>query len=211
MVDVEQWAEIRRMHKVQGLSIREIARRTGRDRNTVRAALRSAGPPRYRRGPRPSKLDPFKARIHELLEDDAQLPGKRIREEIEEDGYAGSKTILDDYLREARPRFQPPRTYQRTSYRPAGDLPVRRLAAEAGDPRRQRPDPPGLRRHLRPRVVSRRRLDSRLLQAGPRPALRHRPLPGLPRRPAEDDRLGPRGRPSRRRRPADLRVRRLLR
>ena len=82
-----------------------------------RPSLRGA--PRYRRGPRPSKLDPFKARIHELLEDDAQLPGKRIREEIEEDGYAGSKTILDDYLREAHPRFQPPRTYQRTSYRPA--------------------------------------------------------------------------------------------
>jgi transposase len=60
MVGVEQWAEIRRMHKVQGLSIREIARRTGRDRNTVRTALRSEGPPRYRRRPKPSKLDPFK-------------------------------------------------------------------------------------------------------------------------------------------------------
>jgi transposase len=121
MLDVEQWAEMRRMHKVEGLSIREIARRSGRDRNTVRAALRSAGPPRYRRGPRPSKLDPFKEEIHRLLKDDATLPGKRIREEIEEDGYAGSKTILDDYLREVRPRYRLPRTYQRTSYRP-GEL-----------------------------------------------------------------------------------------
>ena len=42
MLDVEQWAEIRRMHEVEGLSIREIARRSGRDRNTVRSALRSA-------------------------------------------------------------------------------------------------------------------------------------------------------------------------
>jgi len=118
MVGVEQWAQIRQMHKVQGLSIREIARRTGRDRNTVRAALRSEKPPCYRREPRPSKLDPFKEEIHRLLKDDAALPGKRIRELIEEDGYAGSKTILDDYLREVRPRFQLPRTYQRTSYRP---------------------------------------------------------------------------------------------
>jgi transposase len=118
MLDVEQWAEIRRMHKVEGLSIREIARRSGRDRNTVRAALRSEGRPRYRRGPRPSKLDPFKEEIHRLLKGDATLPGKRIRELIAEDGYAGSKTILDDYLREVRPRFLPPRTYQRTSYRP---------------------------------------------------------------------------------------------
>lgn len=119
MLDVEQWAEIRRMHKVEGLSIREIARRTGRDRNTVRSALRSEGPPRYRRGPRPSKLDPFKAEIHRLLKGEPELPGKRVREEIEADGYEGSKTILDDYLREVRPRYLPPRTYQRTSYRPA--------------------------------------------------------------------------------------------
>ena len=40
MVGVEQWAEMRRMHFVGGLSIKEIARRTGRDRNTVRRALR---------------------------------------------------------------------------------------------------------------------------------------------------------------------------
>ena len=40
MVDVEQWAEIRRMYFVAGLSIKEIARRTGRDRNTIRRARR---------------------------------------------------------------------------------------------------------------------------------------------------------------------------
>lgn len=121
MVGVEQWAQIRQMHKVQGLSIREIARRTGRDRNTVRTALRSERPPRYQRSPKPSKLDPFKEEIHRLLKDDVALPGKRIRELIEEDGYAGGRSILDDYLREVRPRFKAPRTYQRTSYRP-GEL-----------------------------------------------------------------------------------------
>jgi transposase len=119
MLDVEQWAEIRRMHEVEGLSIREIARRSGRDRNTVRTALRSAEPPRYRRRLRPSKLDPFKEEIGRLLKGDAKLPGKRIRELIAEDGYQGSKTILDDYLREVRPLYEPPRTYQRTSYRAA--------------------------------------------------------------------------------------------
>jgi IS30 family transposase len=43
VVGVEQWAEIRRMHFVCGLSIKEIARRTGRDRNTIRRALRAEG------------------------------------------------------------------------------------------------------------------------------------------------------------------------
>jgi transposase len=95
MVGVEQWAEIRRMHKVEGLSIREIARRSGRDRNTVRAALRSSEPPRYRRAPRATKLDPFKEEIVRLLKEDPKLPGKRLRELIEEDGYAGGRSGLN--------------------------------------------------------------------------------------------------------------------
>jgi transposase len=116
---VEQWAEIRRLYFVKRLSIKEIVRRTGHSRNTIRRALRSAEAPRYRRPPRPSKLDPFRVEIHRLLRSDPCLPGKRVRELLEEQGYDGCKTILDDYLREVRPLFLPePRTFQRTSYRP---------------------------------------------------------------------------------------------
>jgi hypothetical protein len=44
---------------------------------------------------------------------------------IEPLGYGGSKTILDDYLREMRPLFAPrPRTFQRTEQ-------ARRVAADA--------------------------------------------------------------------------------
>jgi transposase len=102
-----------------GFSIKELARRTGLDRNTIRGALRSDSPPRYSRPPRQSKLEPFKNEIHALLRDDPRLPGKRVRELIEPLGYAGGKTIVDDYLREVRPLFLPrPRTFQRTVYRP---------------------------------------------------------------------------------------------
>jgi transposase len=52
------------MHLVGGVSIKEIARRTGRDRDTVRRASRSSEPPAYRRAAKPSKLDPFKEEIH---------------------------------------------------------------------------------------------------------------------------------------------------
>jgi transposase len=120
---VEQWAEIRRMKHVEGLSQREIHRRTGVHRDTIRRALAVPKPPSY--GPRPkrfSKLDPFMASIEELLQDEPTLSGVRIREEIEMLGYEGSKTILDDLLRELRPRFlPPPRSFQRTRYRP-GEL-----------------------------------------------------------------------------------------
>jgi transposase len=118
VLDVEQWAQIRRMHVVDGVSIKEIARRTGLARNTVRSALRSDRPPKYERLPRRSKLDPFKEEIERLLRADHRLPGTRVRELIEELGYEGGKTILDDHLREVRPRFVPRRTYQRTVYRP---------------------------------------------------------------------------------------------
>jgi transposase len=119
VVGVEQWAEIRRLHFVKGLSQREIRRRTGLHRDTIRRALNSSDPPVYRRAPTGSKLDPFKDEIHRLLHEDPRLPGVRIRELLEPLGCTASKTVVDDYLREVRPLFVPPaRTFQRTVYRP---------------------------------------------------------------------------------------------
>jgi transposase len=122
VVRVESWAEIRRLHFVKRLAIREIARRTGLSRVTVRRALRSAEPPRYGRPPRPSKLEPYREEILRLLREDPRLPAVRVRELIGEQGYRGGQSILGAYLREVRPLFLPaPRTYQRTAYRP-GEL-----------------------------------------------------------------------------------------
>jgi transposase len=118
VLDVERWAELRCEHFVRRVPIKELARRYGIDRNTVRRALRSDRPPRYERPPRPSKLDPFKDEIHRLLRKDAKLTGVRVRELIEPLGFDGQKTIVDDYLREVRPLFLRARTYQRTVYRP---------------------------------------------------------------------------------------------
>jgi transposase len=109
LLGVELWAEIRRLKYVEGLSQREIHRRTGVHRDTIRRALASSTPPSY--GPRPprsSKLEPFVATIEELLADGPTLSGVRIREELGRLGYDGGKTILDDLLRELRPRFLPP-------------------------------------------------------------------------------------------------------
>lgn len=121
MVSVQQWAEVRRLRFVEGLGIREIRRRTGLHRETIRRVLRSPEPPRYERASKGSKLDPFKPEILGLLRDDAEIPGQRVRELIEAFGFDGGKTIVDDYLRELRPLFRDQRTYQRTEYRP-GDV-----------------------------------------------------------------------------------------
>ena len=115
---MERWAELRREHFVRGVSINELVRRTGLSRNTVRAALRATSPPKYVRSAAGSKLDPFKDEIHRLLKGDAAMTGQRIRELIAPLGFDGGKTIVDDYVREVRPFFRIPRTYQRTIYRP---------------------------------------------------------------------------------------------
>ena len=121
VVDVEQWAELRREYFVAGKSIKRLVRETGLSKNTIRRALRSGAPPRYRRASRPGVLEPFKAEIHRLLGDDPKLPGVRVRELLEPLGCTAGKTVVDDYLREVRPLFAPPpRAFQRTVYRPGG-------------------------------------------------------------------------------------------
>jgi transposase len=121
VVGVEQWAEIRRLHRVERLSIREISRRTGLHRKTVRRALAASAPPRYARASAGSKLDPFKDWICEQLQADPRIESQRLREMAGEIGYQGGKSIFDDYVREARPRFVVARSFQRTIYRP-GEL-----------------------------------------------------------------------------------------
>jgi transposase len=109
------------MHRVERLSIREISRRTGLHRKTVRRALAAEAPPRYVRAPTASKLDPFRDWICEQLREDPGIQSLRLREMASELGYRGGKTIFDDYVREIRPRFVVRRTFQRTIYRP-GEL-----------------------------------------------------------------------------------------
>ena len=118
MVDVEDWAEIRRLHRAEGLSIKAIARRTGLSRNTVRAALRADEPPQYRRPAKGSIVDAVEAEILELLREFPDMPATVIAERI---GWDRSIRVLRDRVAELRPLFVPPDPAQRTHYRP-GDL-----------------------------------------------------------------------------------------
>jgi len=134
VVGVEQWAEIRRLHRVEGVSIRGISRRTGLHRKAVRRALAAAEPPRYSRPAGGSKLDPFRDWICEQLQADPRIQSQRLRELAGELGYEGGKSIFDDFVREVRPRFLAPRTFQRTLYRP-GEL----VQCDLWEPKQQIP------------------------------------------------------------------------
>jgi hypothetical protein len=177
VLDVEGWAELRREHFVRGVSIKELARRTGLSRNTIRSALRATERPKYERAATGSKLDPFKDEIHRLPAQEPAMPGQRIRELIGQLGFDGGKTIVDDYLREVRPLFARPRTFQSTVYRPGEIYPVRSVGAAGRDAGRARPDAPWLGRNRVPGLLARGRRCARVLQADAGSAGRHSALP----------------------------------
>jgi transposase len=104
VLSVEDRAEIRRLHRAEGLAIKQIARVVGVSRNTVRAALRSAGPPKYERVERPSIVDEVEPRIRELLQAFPRLPATVIAERI---GWTRSMTVLKKRVAELRPVYLP--------------------------------------------------------------------------------------------------------
>jgi len=118
VIEVEDWAEIRRLHRAEGLSIKAIGRRSKLARNTVRDALRSDEPPRYERTPTGSAVDVVEPRIRELLAEFPKMPATVIAERI---GWKRGMTILRDRVAELRPLFVPPDPCQRTTYLP-GEL-----------------------------------------------------------------------------------------
>lgn len=71
---------IRRWHFRDGLSIREIARRTGLSRNTIRKYLRTeAVEPKFRVPDRPSKIDLFAEKLSAWLRSESRKPRKQKR------------------------------------------------------------------------------------------------------------------------------------
>jgi transposase len=147
MIDVHQWAEIRRLHLSEGVGIKTIARRLGLARNTVRAAVRSGVPPEYERRPAGSKLDPHREEIIRLLRDDPDIPGKRVLEILQDQGYSGGRSILNEHLQQVRPLFRHGRVFQRTTYTPG------RIAQwDLWEP--PRPIPVGFGHHRRGYVVT---------------------------------------------------------
>jgi transposase len=96
MLHVEEWMDAKLLLK-QGLSEREVARRTGLSRNTVaRLADQPAHRP-YSRPPKGSILDPFKPYLVQRFQA-CPLSAVRLLEEIRPMGYAGGVHLLREFL-----------------------------------------------------------------------------------------------------------------
>lgn len=115
---MEDWAEIRRLRRAEGLAIQAIARRLGIARNTVKKALASDMPPQYRRAPKVSIVDAVEPQIRALLAEFPTMPSTVILQRI---GWTRGKTVLFDRIQQLRPLFIPPDPAQRTDYLP-GEL-----------------------------------------------------------------------------------------
>jgi transposase len=113
VLGVEDWAEIRRLHRAEQMPIKQVARVMGVSKNTVKRALAAEGPPRYERAPRGSIVDAVEPRIRELLAAWPTMPATVIAERI---GWTRSLTVLKDRVRELRPAYLPPDPASRTAY-----------------------------------------------------------------------------------------------
>lgn len=118
MLSVEDWAEIRRLRRSDGLPIKVIARAMGISKNTVKAALASDAPPRYERARRGSIVDEVEPQIRALLQAYPRMPATVIAERV---GWTRSIRVLSGRVAELRPVYLPPDPASRTAYA-AGEI-----------------------------------------------------------------------------------------
>ena len=129
-----EWAQVRGL-AVDGVSQREIASRLGMNRRTVARLASSEEPPRYRRPPAGSQLDPLEPVLRRLLAEWPQIKAPRLTEILRDEyGYAGSVRLVQARLQQLRPSSVRPA--QRTGYRPGqvlqldwGEMPTRPMLA----------------------------------------------------------------------------------
>jgi transposase len=113
VLNVEDWAEIRRLRRAEQMPVKAIARVMGVSKNTVKRALAADGPPQYQRPARGSIVDAVEPRIRELLAAWPTMPATVIAERI---GWTKGLTVLKDRVRELRPVYLPPDPASRTAY-----------------------------------------------------------------------------------------------
>lgn len=112
---MEDWAEIRRLHRAEGVPVKEIARRLKIARNTVRSALASDRPPRYERAARGSVADAFEPQVRALLREWPRMPAPEIARRV---GWPHSLSPLKKLLTRIRPEYVGVDPVDRVVYQP---------------------------------------------------------------------------------------------
>jgi transposase len=95
-------ADILRLHFVEGMSTRAIARKLQLSRKTIRKALGRGLPPKSA-APRTRMLDPYRDAVSAMLKDAPELRAPAVLERLRILGFPGSVTIVRDLLQRLRP------------------------------------------------------------------------------------------------------------
>jgi transposase len=112
----------------QGTTRRAIARALSVSRNTVRSLLEAheagrstehvAIEPRPSRAPRPTKLDPCKPKVTELMGRFPDITAQRVYEILVDEGFGGSYAGVKRYVRTLRPPPRPTPSLPTPDYGP---------------------------------------------------------------------------------------------
>jgi transposase len=111
MIDMGFLGVIRSWALRDTMPIREIARRTGLSRNTVKKHLREgAVEPKFKTPPRPTKRDPYADRLSAWLLAQTRKPRKerrtvKMRVDLVKLGYGGSYGQVEKNVQDARNRL----------------------------------------------------------------------------------------------------------
>ena len=101
---MENWAEIRRLHRVEGLPIKVISRRLGISRNTVKRALASDEPRGNQRVAKGSEVEAFEPAIRALLAEFPEMQATVIAERV---GWTRSISVFRTWVAQLRALFAP--------------------------------------------------------------------------------------------------------
>jgi transposase len=116
--DSDNRAEVMRLHFLEGLSIRAVAKRLRLSRKTVRRHLGRVDPaPIVQKAPRSSLLEPYHQTVQTWLVATPELKAPQVLERLREQGYSGGLTIVRDLVRRLRPR-PTPKVYLTMHYLP---------------------------------------------------------------------------------------------
>jgi transposase len=106
MIDYQQFCQLQDLHHHHGLSAAQIADTMALDPRTVAYWLRQKCFRPRQTGPRPSKLDPFKPQIQQMLEK-YPYSAAQVLQRLREQGFEAGYSIVKEYIRKVRPKRQP--------------------------------------------------------------------------------------------------------
>src|ERR1700687_1244758 len=101
MLTSDRINEIHRLHLIEKWLLRRIARHLHIGRHTLAKYVATPAPAAASRK-RTRKLDPYKAALAELLQQDSAAAASVIAQRLQTLGYDGGITILKDYLQAVR-------------------------------------------------------------------------------------------------------------